>query len=257
MQKVSAATARPQQRPAGKQPVSQSQRPKPKTDHESFKEEDTENVSDFLGIVSAGLTVFSMIVGAKAQQAYELAENEEDQKKNKKKFDKSQTMQLDAAAVAIHAEGVAAGVAEIADKNDFIGALVGHLETVNGVAGIGVAVLPLVYQLMANHAPPEARDNMPPQLMQLGVLPPQILMEKLKAQNSTKMAKVQADILREQKQAEQETAKLREEISEMNGRPKAAAAAGSSPKNYGGRPLCLNCETGRGNAGVISGQKCL
>src|SRR5487761_1623246 len=114
MQKVSAATARPQQRPAGKQPVSQSQRPKPKTDHESFKEEDTENVSDFLGIVSAGLTVFSMIVGAKAQQAYELAENEEDQKKNKKKFDKSQTMQLDAAAVAIHAEGVAAGVAEIA-----------------------------------------------------------------------------------------------------------------------------------------------
>ena len=119
-------------------------------------------------------------------------------------------LQLDGATFAIHAEAVGPSLAQMAESNRIVAAMVDRLSLFNGVAGVGIALMPMVYQLVANHAPKETRDNMPPQLLSLGVLPPTLLLEKLQAQNAVKMAKAQAAILREKQAAEAELAALRD-----------------------------------------------
>lgn len=183
-----------------------------RTVKEDFREADAENVSDFLNIIAAGASLFAMMSGAGAKSAHEKATTVEDKNKAAKKYNASLTMQLDAAALTIHAEDVGAGIAEIAHTNDFIGTAVSHLESINGIGGVAVSVLPLVYQIVANHAPAEVRDDLPPELMQMGVLPPNMLMERLQAKNAAKMARVQAVILREKQEAEAEVERLREEM---------------------------------------------
>ena len=175
-------------------------------------------------ILSAGLTVWSMMSGAKARQQFTAAKDEKQKQAAQKKLSAAKTMSLDAAALAIHADSSGAALAEMADQNSYVAALVDRLELFNGVAGVATSLLPLVYQLMANHAPEDARDNMPPELMQMGVLPPKMLMEKLEAQNSAKMARVQAEILREKLSAERELADLQNEMSQShNGAAHAAS----------------------------------
>ena len=169
-----------------------------------------------LELFSAGASLLAMIRSAKARASYEaarLAEKPQLMKAATVSHEKATIIQLDAAAAAIHAEPVGASLAELADRNSWAAVIVDRLSLVNGVASVGMALLPLVYQLTANHAPPEARDNLPPELMQLGVLPPSLLMEKLAAQNAVKMARAQSMILAERAEAEAELAQLREQVA--------------------------------------------
>jgi hypothetical protein len=163
-----------------------------------------------------------MMSGARAKHTYETATDEKIKAKAAKSFNSSQTMQLDAAALQIHAENTGMAVAQAASQNSLVASLVDRLEMLNGVGAVAVSALPLVYQIMANHAPSEARENMPPELMQLGVLPPNMLLEKLKSQNEAKMARMQAEILREQKAAQDELRDLQEELAKQNGHAPAS-----------------------------------
>ena len=80
-----------------------------------------------------------------------------------------------------------------------------------------LAVLPLVYQIVANHAPREVKDDFPAELLTLGVLPPNLLLEKLQAQNAVKMARAQTEILAEKQAAEAELEELRQQAALWTG----------------------------------------
>jgi hypothetical protein len=153
-----------------------------------------------------------MLGGAKSQAKYEVAKAAGDQKLMKiagEAHERSTVLQLDAAACSLNAETVGPSLAELAERNSWAAMIVDRLALFNGAASVGMALLPLVYQITANHAPAEARDNLPPELMQLGVLPPSLLMEKLAAQNAVKVARMQSAILAEKVEAEAELAALR------------------------------------------------
>jgi len=169
-----------------------------------------------LELLSAGASLIAMMKSGKARVAHEAARvagNQNLMKAAALSNEKATVLQLDAAAAAIHAEPVGASLADLAERNSWAAIIVDRLSLVNGVASVGMAVLPLVYQVIANHAPAEARDNLPPELMQLGVLPPSLLMEKLAAQNAVKMARAQTMILAERKEAEAELEQLREQVA--------------------------------------------
>ena len=172
-----------------------------------------EDATTTFELLSAGASLLAMMGSSRAIANHTTAEAAGNTPKMKAAValaDRCQTLQLDAAACAIHAEALGPSLAEMAEKNRLVGALVDRLALFNGVASVGIAVMPLVYQLAANHAPVEARDNLPPQLLQLGVLPPTLLMEKLEAQNAVKMARAQSAILAEKQAAEAELAELRD-----------------------------------------------
>lgn len=163
-------------------------------------------------LLSAAGTLWSMFGLAKSAAAYRLAESNADKPamaRAASAHERAQVMQLDAAACALHAEPVGAGAAQAAASNRFAAALIDRLALFNGAAAVGIAFLPLVYQLVANHAPRETRENFPPELLTLGVLPPALLLEKLQAQNAVKMAQAQAAILHEKQEAETELERLR------------------------------------------------
>ena len=169
-----------------------------------------------LELLGAGLSLMAMVGAAKATaqyQAAQLAKNENQAKAAQVKHETATVRQLDAAACSLNAEPVGASLAELSEQNHWAAMIVDRLSLVNGVASVGMAVLPLVYQITANHAPAQARDNLPPELMTLGVLPPGLLMEKLAAQNAVKMARAQSAILAERAEAEAELAQLRESVA--------------------------------------------
>lgn len=165
-----------------------------------------------LELLSAIGTIYSMLSLSRSAAAYKIADAKADKPGKERQtriYQRAQVIQLDAAACALHAEGVGTGAAQAAASNAMAAALVDRLALFNGVASVGMAFLPLVYQVIANHAPKETRDNFPPELLTLGVLPPNLLMEKLEAQNAVKMAKAQAAILEEKQAAELELDRLR------------------------------------------------
>jgi hypothetical protein len=165
-----------------------------------------------LELIGAGGTLLSMMRlsrSAAANQAAQASGDKAAMAKTAAAHRSAQVMQLDAAACVLHAEGVGASAAQAAQANAFAAALVDRLALFNGVASVALAGLPLVYQIIANHAPPEAKENFPAELMALGVLPPDLLLEKLQAQNAVKTARAQAGILAERQEAEAELERLR------------------------------------------------
>jgi len=172
-----------------------------------------EDATTTFELLSAGASLLAMLGSSRAVAQHADAEAKGDKRGMQKAVnlaDRCQTLQLDAAAFAIHAEAMGPSLAEMAEKNRLVAAMVDRLALFNGVASVGIAVMPLVYQIAANHAPAAARDNLPPQLLQLGVLPPSLLMEKLEAQNAVKLARAQSAILAEKQAAEAELAALRD-----------------------------------------------
>ncbi len=192
--------------------------PKPKTalDPAELSARRAADATTTLELLAAGGSLLAMIGSARAQAAFTKAKatgNEARQKLAVIASGKAEVMQLDAAACAIHADTVGPAVAGIAASNPLAAALVDRLSLFNGVASVGIAVMPLVYQVIANHAPAEVRDDMPPGLLALGVMPPNMLLEKLQAQNAVKMANAQAEILAEKHEAEARLAELRDEAA--------------------------------------------
>jgi len=176
----------------------------------------TENAVGTFELLGAGLSLWGMMSSAKARTAFETAKDDRSKIAAQKAYNRAQTTLLDGAAVQIHGETSGQALAQMAQQNSFVAALVDRLELVNGIGGVAVSILPLVYQVVANHAPAEARDNMPPELMSLGVLPPKLLLEKLEAQNKAKVALAQAAILREQKKAEDELRRAQADIEKAS-----------------------------------------
>jgi hypothetical protein len=175
-----------------------------------------QDATDTLELLSAAGSLYAMISGARNRAAFEKARaagNKPLQDKAAAAIERTAVIQLDAAACALHAETAGPAIADVAGRNAFTAALVDRLALFNGVASVGIAVLPLVYQVIANHAPREVRDHLPPELLQLGVLPPALLLEKLQAQNAVKMARAQAEILAEKNAAEAELAGLRDQAA--------------------------------------------
>lgn len=163
-------------------------------------------------LLSGAGTLWAMFSLTRAGAAFKAAEAKGDKAavaRAETAYDRAQVMQLDAATCALHADPCGASVAQAAQANAFAAALVDRLALFNGVASVGMAFLPMIYQFVANHAPAEAKDQFPPELMALGVLPPKLLLEKLQAQNAVKMANAQADILAEKTAAEAELEELR------------------------------------------------
>lgn len=185
-------------------------------DGAAVKARRAEDAQTTLELLGAGMSLLAMLGTARADARFAVAKQAGDQKLMKIAMDSHErgvVIQLDAAACSLHAETVGPSLAELAERNSWAAVIVDRLALVNGVASVGMAVLPLVYQITANHAPREARDNLPPELMTLGVLPPSLLMEKLAAQNAVKMAKMQTAILAERQEAEAELAAIRESVA--------------------------------------------
>lgn len=165
-----------------------------------------------LELLSGAGTLYSMFKLTRAGAAFKLAEAKGDKAaaaKAEKGYRSGQVVQLDAATCALHAETCGASAAEVSESNRYAAALVDRLELFNGVASVTMAFLPMIYQFVVNHAPAEAKDNFPPELLTLGVLPPKLLLEKLEAQNKVKMARAQAAILAEKTAAETELEEMR------------------------------------------------
>jgi hypothetical protein len=185
-------------------------------DPETLRGRRAEDATQTLQLLSAGGTLFAMITGARAQTAMRKATeagSKEGQKKAAAATERSTVLQLDAAACALHADDVGPALADVAGHNPVAAALVDRLSLFNGAAAVGIAIMPLIYQVVANHAPKEVRDDLPPELMTLGVLPPDMLLEKLKAQNAVKMARAQSAVLAERQAAEDELQRLRDEMA--------------------------------------------
>jgi hypothetical protein len=165
-----------------------------------------------LELLSGAGTLYSMFTLTRAGAAHKIAEAKGDKAAiaaTEKNYRRGQVMQLDAATCALHAEPCGASAAQVADTNRYAAALVDRLALFNGVASVTMAFLPMIYQFVVNHAPDEAKDNFPPELLALGVLPPKLLLEKLEAQNAVKMARAQAGILAEKTAAESELEQMR------------------------------------------------
>ncbi len=164
-------------------------------------------------LISAGMSLLALLGSGRAVARYTAAQAKGNDKAMNAAAvlqDRCQVLQLDGATFAIHAEALGPSIAQMAESNRLVASMADRLALFNGVAGVGIAVMPLVYQVVANHAPKEARDNLPPQLLSLGVLPPGLLLEKLEAQNTAKLARAQAAILAEKQAAEAELAALRD-----------------------------------------------
>jgi hypothetical protein len=205
--------ARVQKPPPGK--AAATGKPAPESDAE-IKVRRAADAQTTLELMSAGGSLLSMVMSARAQArgtAAQRAGNQKALQAATQAHERATVLQLDSAACALHAETVGPSLAELSAQNQWAAAIVDRLAIINGVASVGMAVLPLVYQITANHAPAEARDNLPPELMTLGVLPPALLMEKLAAQNAVKMARMQSAILAERNEAEAELARLQQQAA--------------------------------------------
>jgi hypothetical protein len=119
----------------------------------------------------------------------------------------------DAGAIDMHGHGVSLELAELAGKNEGIAKAVDSLLQVGPYAGLVVAMMPLVMQVLANHKV-IAADKMPPSS---GVVKP----ESLEAQVKAAMAKQALEALHAQKEAEEELARMQAEF--------AASQNGSEP----------------------------
>jgi hypothetical protein len=202
-------------RPAKERPHTETKPPPPAAAPASgdVRARRAEDATTTFELLSAGMSLIALLGSSRAVANHQAAEIKGDKAKMQAAVniqDRCVVLQLDAAAFAIHADAMGPSLAMMADKNRLVAAMADRLALFNGVAGVGIAIMPLIYQLTANHAPKQTRDNMPPQLLSLGVLPPALLLEKLEAQNAVKMARAQSAILAEKQAAEAELAALRD-----------------------------------------------
>jgi hypothetical protein len=124
----------------------------------------------------------------------------------------------DAAAIGIHAPNIGGEVVNLADQNETIAKGVDFLLEAGPYAGLIAATLPLVVQILANHRKVPA-DKIP------GVLPPEALEAKMRAEIAKEAARVTReaqDAIREAQQAEADLA------SSVNGRAASESANNAS-----------------------------
>jgi hypothetical protein len=105
----------------------------------------------------------------------------------------------DAGAIGMHSGPIIDELVALSDKNESIGKALDYLTEAGPYAGLIVATMPLVFQLMANHGLVKA------ELMGgAGVVPPEALASQVRAD----MARTAAEALKAQQTAEAELAAL-------------------------------------------------
>lgn len=124
----------------------------------------------------------------------------------------------DAGACAVHAEQLAGPVADYAETNAFVAGILDRLETINGIGALALVGMPFALQIMVNHRATtdegKARvSEMAETLGQFGVLEPHVLRAKVKAEHQKKMAEMQADLLRAQRDAESDLESIKSEMA--------------------------------------------
>jgi hypothetical protein len=112
----------------------------------------------------------------------------------------------DAGAIDMHGHNVSIEVAELAGKNEGVAKVVDTLLTVGPYAGLVIAVMPMVLQLMVNHKVIPV-EKMPPTS---GIVDP----KSLEAQVKTAMAKQAIEALQAQREAEEELASMRQQFED-------------------------------------------
>lgn len=110
----------------------------------------------------------------------------------------------DSGAISMHAENISHEVAVLAEDNDAFAASIDSFLKVGPYAALIGAVLPLALQLLVNH-------NLIPQKFIPGgqVVPP----DMLEAQVKTDLINMQMEVMKAQQAAEEELARLREEMA--------------------------------------------
>lgn len=112
----------------------------------------------------------------------------------------------DAATIGTYFPPIAAELANVADGNDSIAKPIDFLIEVGPYGGLVAAVLPFALQVAANHGLVKAEN-----LAGQGVVPPQVLESQMKAQ----VARMQADAMRQQREAVLEAQRVEAELNEM------------------------------------------
>lgn len=119
----------------------------------------------------------------------------------------------DAGACTNHGPNISRETAALAEENASIAKTIDYLTSVGPYAGLLTAVLPFALQILVNHG----RIPAHPSLMQIGVLPPDLL----SAQSQAEVAKAQAqyaeqmaDARREQEEAMRNLAQAAESNNE-------------------------------------------
>jgi hypothetical protein len=112
----------------------------------------------------------------------------------------------DAAAIGRHFSPVAVELAKCADSSDIIAKPVDFLIEVGPYGALISAVMPLAFQIAANHGWIDAS-----RMMSQGVVPPAVL----EAQMNAEIARVQAEAMAQQKAAIAEAQRVQREYQEM------------------------------------------
>ena len=108
----------------------------------------------------------------------------------------------DAGAVGQHMPGIAHEVAVLADSNERVANAIGYLTEVGPYAGLMTAVMPLALQILANH------NRIPAdKVAAAGVVSP----ATLEAHVRTEMAQAEAFAMAQQREAEDQLARLQAE----------------------------------------------
>jgi hypothetical protein len=120
----------------------------------------------------------------------------------------------DAGAIDMHGHGVSVEVAELAAKNESIAKVTDSLLQIGPYAGLVVAVMPMVMQLLVNHKVIPA-EKMP---ASSGIVQPSVL----EAQVKTAMAQQALEAMRLQREAEEE---LKRQQAEFQAEMKSSNSA--------------------------------
>lgn len=126
----------------------------------------------------------------------------------------------DAGAINLHGAPIAHELALLADKNESIGKGLDYIMDAGPYAGVIVAAMPLVLQVMANHG--LIRADL---VAGGGVVPPEALASQVRAD----MARQAAEALRAQQAAEQELHTLAEAMRPQDGSGDLSGGNGQSP----------------------------
>jgi hypothetical protein len=133
----------------------------------------------------------------------------------------------DAGAIGLHADPIIGELVALSDTNERVGKALDYLTEAGPYAGLVIATLPLVMQIMANHGMVKAEL-----VAGSGVVPPQMLESQVRAD----MARQAAGALRAQQEAEAELAAMADAMRQQqqaeapdgppNGRSRQSSRAG-------------------------------
>lgn len=118
----------------------------------------------------------------------------------------------DAAALGIHGTPVVDEVVKLGKTNESVGKGIEYLDAVGPYAGLITAMMPLIFQVLANHGRIPA-GTVP------GILPPDVLEAKMKAELTLAAAQAMAEATAVQAEADRVMSEAQQYAAAQNGQP--------------------------------------